>query len=96
MGLMSALLPDSMQRMNAAKNLLALVVNVVGALSYTLFAFHRINWAAAGLIAVGSLAGGMLGAYYGRRMPPSALRAVIVAIGFIGLYQLVTVAGVTD
>ncbi|WP_155726262.1 TSUP family transporter, partial [Mycobacterium avium] len=30
-GLMGALLPESVQRMNAAKNLLALVVNVVAA-----------------------------------------------------------------
>ena len=40
-GVMGALLPESLQRMNAAKNLLALVVNVVAALSYTLVAFGR-------------------------------------------------------
>ena len=62
MGAMGALLPESMQRMNAAKNLLALVVNVVAALAYTLVAFDRIAWAAAGLIAIGSLLGGFLGA----------------------------------
>ena len=48
-GLMGALLPESVQRMNAAKNLLALVVNVVAALAYTLVAFDRISWPAAGL-----------------------------------------------
>lgn len=93
MGVMGALLPESMQRMNAAKNLLALVVNVVGALAYTLVACHRISWAAAGLITVGTLVGGLLGAYYGRRLSPNALRAVIVVIGLIGLYRLLTVAG---
>ena len=91
MGVMGALLPDDMQRMNAAKNLLALVVNIVAALSYTIVAFDRISWPAAGLIAAGSLIGGFLGAHYGRRLPPTALRATIVIVGLIGLYRLVTV-----
>src|SRR6201993_3718177 len=34
MGVMGALLPEDMQRMNAAKNVLALIVNVVAAVSY--------------------------------------------------------------
>ena len=41
---MGALLPESMQRMNAAKNLLSLVVNIVAAVAYTLVAFDRISW----------------------------------------------------
>jgi uncharacterized membrane protein YfcA len=91
MGLMGALLPEDMQRMNAAKNLLALVVNVVAALAYTLVAFDRISWLAAGLIAAGSLFGGWVGAHYGRRLSPTALRAMIVVAGLIGLYRLVTI-----
>lgn len=87
-GMMGALLPESMQRMNAAKNLLSLVVNIVAASAYTLVAFDRISWAAAGLIAVGSLIGGWLGARYGRRLSPGALRAIIVVVGLIGLYRL--------
>ncbi len=87
-GAMGALLPESVQRMNAAKNLLALLVNVVAALAYTLVAFHRISWEAAGLIAFGSLLGGWLGAHYGRRLSPNALRAAIVVVGLIGLYRL--------
>jgi uncharacterized membrane protein YfcA len=51
---MSALLPEDMQRMNAAKNLLSLLVNIVAAVAYTVVAFDRISWEAAGLIAVGS------------------------------------------
>lgn len=90
-GVMGVLLPESMQRMNAAKNLLVLVVNVVAATAYTVTAFDRINWPAAGLIALGSLLGGYLGAHYGRRLSPNALRAVILVVGLIGLYRLVTV-----
>jgi uncharacterized membrane protein YfcA len=90
-GVMGALLPESMQRMNAAKNLLSLLVNLVAAAAYTLVAFDRISWEAAGLIAIGSLLGGFLGAHYGRRLSPNALRVVIVVVGLIGLYRLLTV-----
>lgn len=90
-GAMGALLPESMQRMNAAKNLTTLLVNVVAALAYTLAAFHRVSWPAAGLIAVGSLIGGWVGAHYGRRLSPNTLRAAIVVVGLIGLYRLLTV-----
>ena len=34
-GVMGAMLPESMQRMNAAKNLLSLLVNIVAAVAYT-------------------------------------------------------------
>ncbi|MCB0934002.1 MAG: sulfite exporter TauE/SafE family protein [Mycobacterium sp.] len=90
-GVMGALLPEDMQRMNAAKNLLSLLVNVVAAVAYTVVAFNRISWPVAGLIAAGSLVGGWLGAHYGRRLSPGALRAVIVVVGLIGLYRLLHV-----
>lgn len=90
-GVMGALLPEDVQRMNAAKNLLSLLVNIVAAVSYTLVAFDRISWPAAGLIAIGSLVGGWLGGHYGRRLSPAALRAAIVVVGLIGLYRLLTV-----
>jgi uncharacterized membrane protein YfcA len=91
MGVMGALLPEDMQRMNAAKNLLSLIVNVVAAVAYILVAFDRISWPAAGLIALGSLVGGYLGARYGRKLSPNALRAFIIVVGLIGLYRLVTI-----
>lgn len=88
---MGALLPEDMQRMNGAKNLLSLLVNIVAAVAYTLVAFDRVSWTAAGLIAFGSLIGGWLGAHYGRRLSPAVLRGVIVVVGLIGLYRLLAV-----
>ena len=35
--------------------------------------------------------GGFLGAHYGPRLSPGALRGVIVVVGLIGLYRLLTV-----
>ena len=90
-GAMGVLLPESVQRMNATKNLTTLLVNIVAALAYTLVAFDRIDWPAAGLIAVGSLIGGWLGARYGRRLSSNALRGMIVVVGLIGVYRLLRV-----
>jgi uncharacterized membrane protein YfcA len=90
-GVMGALLSESVQRMNAAKNLLALLVNIVAVLAYMVVAFDRISWQVAGLIAVGSVIGGWLGARYGRRLSPNALRGTIVVVGLIGVYRLLAV-----
>ena len=88
---MGALLPETMQRMNGAKNLLTLVVNLVAATAYTLVAFDRIAWGAVGLIAAGSLIGGFVGSHYGRRLSPVALRGCIVVLGIIALWRLLAV-----
>ena len=88
LGLMGALLPEDLQRMNAAKNLMSLLINIVAAAGYIVVAFHRIDWLVAGLIAIGSVVGGWLGARYGRRLSPTTLRVFIVVVGLIGLLRL--------
>jgi uncharacterized membrane protein YfcA len=42
------------------------------------------------VIAVGSTIGGQIGATFGRRLDPRALRALIVCVGSIALVRLVT------
>jgi hypothetical protein len=42
----------------------------------------------AGLIAAGSIIGGVVGARYGRRLSPNALRALIVVIGVVAIVRL--------
>jgi uncharacterized membrane protein YfcA len=89
-GIMGALVHNSLQELNAAKNLLTLLVNTVSAATYTIVAIDRINWTAAGLIAVGSLMGGFIGAGVGRRLPPMVLRTVIVALGCYAIWRILS------
>ena len=79
---------DSMQRHTATKNVLALIVNAVAALIF--IAVADIDWTVAGLIALGSVVGGQIGATVGRRLPPVLLRAVIAAVGVVALVVLLT------
>ena len=79
---------DSLQRHNATKNVLSLLVNSVAAVVF--IAVADIDWAVAGLIAAGSVVGGQLGAHVGRLLPPAALRAVIVVVGVTALVVLLT------
>jgi uncharacterized membrane protein YfcA len=78
---------DELQRINALKVVLAGLVNLVAGVIFV-FAAH-VSWAPAGLIAVGSVLGGVLGARYGRRLPPVALRMIIVAVGIVAIVRLV-------
>ncbi|MFC6285184.1 sulfite exporter TauE/SafE family protein [Nocardioides sp. GCM10027113] len=77
---------DDLQRHNATKNVLALLVNTVSALVFVLVA--DVDWAAAGLIALGSVVGGQIGAGVGRRLPAVVLRGVIVVVGVVALVNL--------
>jgi uncharacterized membrane protein YfcA len=77
----------NLQRMNALKNVLATGVNTVAAILFIIVA--DVDWPAAGLIAVGSTIGGFVGARYGRKLPPIALRCLIVVIGIIAIVTLV-------
>jgi hypothetical protein len=86
MGILGLLLNESLQRQNALKNVLAGLTNAVAAVVFV--AYAHIDWAAAGLIAAGSVVGGTLGAKVGRRLPPKVLRALIVAVGLVAIIKL--------
>ncbi|PXY31898.1 sulfite exporter TauE/SafE family protein [Prauserella muralis] len=87
MAFMGMLLDEPIQRLNGIKNVLAAVVNVVAGTVYAFVA--PISWPVVGLLAGGSIVGGALGAVIGRRLPPTALRMVIVVIGLAAIVQLV-------
>ncbi|MEP6598053.1 MAG: sulfite exporter TauE/SafE family protein [Actinomycetota bacterium] len=85
-GILGMLLAESLQRINALKNVLAGVANGIAALVFA--PTPHLNWAVAGLIAAGSMAGAVIGARVGRRLPPNVLRAVIVIVGLVALGKL--------
>jgi uncharacterized membrane protein YfcA len=81
-------LPEDMQRLNAMKNVLAGLVNAVAAVVFIFAA--SVAWLPALLIAIGSAAGGQIGARVGRRLSPALLRGVIVVVGVAAIVQLLT------
>jgi uncharacterized membrane protein YfcA len=85
-GLLGIAFTDTLQRLNAAKNVLAALVNGVAAVIF--IAVSHVAWGAAGLIAAGSILGGQIGARVGRKLPPVALRALIVCVGIAALVKL--------
>lgn len=86
LGILGVALPQDLHRTNALKNVLAGLVNGVAAAYFLIAA--QIAWAPAGLIAGGSIVGGQLGARYGRRLSPRALRALIVLVGTSAIVRL--------
>ncbi|MFF3440795.1 sulfite exporter TauE/SafE family protein [Streptosporangium sp. NPDC002721] len=86
-GLMGTLLDDGLQRLNAAKNVLALLVNAAAALLF--IAIAEVDWLAALMVALGAAIGGFFGAKIGRRLPAPVLRWLIVCIGIVAIVKLV-------
>ena len=85
--LLGLALAESLQRINAIKNVLAMLVNLVAGVVFAIDG--RVDWRVAGLIAVGAIVGGQIGAHVGQRMPPAVLRGVIVAVGLAAIVKLV-------
>lgn len=85
-GLLGTFLDEPLQRVNGLKNGLTGVVNGVAAVVF--IAVSHVNWLLAALIAVGSTIGGLLGARYGRRLPPIALRVLVVLVGLVAVAKL--------
>jgi uncharacterized membrane protein YfcA len=83
---MGVLLDESLQRINGLKNVLAAMVNGIAALFFVVIA--HMDWVAVALVAAGATIGGLIGARVGRRLPPMALRGLIVAVGIAAIVQL--------
>ncbi|MEU1824055.1 sulfite exporter TauE/SafE family protein [Streptomyces abikoensis] len=86
LSLMGLLLHDDLQRVNALKNTIGVVVNGVAALFFVFVA--DVDWTAVLLIAAGSTIGGLIGAKVGRRLSPTVLRGVIVVVGAVAIAQM--------
>ncbi|HYZ57684.1 MAG TPA: sulfite exporter TauE/SafE family protein [Streptosporangiaceae bacterium] len=85
-GLLGIFLDEPLQRINGLKNVLTGIVNGMAAILF--IALTHVDWGLAGLIAAGSVIGGLIGARIGRRLPPMALRMIVVIIGLISVVKL--------
>jgi uncharacterized protein len=83
MAVMGIGIPETLQRLNAVKNVLALLVNAIAGVLFVLVA--EVDWKVVALIGGGSIIGGQIGATVGRRLPDGVLRVVIVIVGVTAL-----------
>ncbi len=82
LALLASFVADSLQRLNASKVVLSFVANIIAAVGFAIFG--PVHWLDALVLAGGAVVGGVLGAAVGRRIPPTALRYGVAAVG-IGL-----------
>ena len=79
--LLAIFIEDSLQRLNAIKNVLAGLANAVAGVIFAISG--HVSWVAAGLLAVGSAVGGQVGGRLGRRLPGPVLRVAVVVVGTV-------------
>jgi uncharacterized membrane protein YfcA len=72
-------LKDELQRLNALKGLLSLVIGLVAATYFALFG--PVQWGDAAIMAATSLVGGQVGVVLARRLDDTVLRWLVVAFG---------------
>ena len=95
LGVMGIGLVETLPRINAVKNVLALIVNGVAGVLFVIISIvpggqpdARIDWGAALTIAVGSVLGAQVGGRVGRKLPPMIYRVIIVAVGVVAIISL--------
>ena len=76
---LAVVVPDDIQRRNALKNVLAVLIN--GTASVYFIAAGLVNARAAALMMGGAVAGGLVGGRLARRASARVVRALVVAIG---------------
>lgn len=79
LGVLGVLVKDGLQRLNALKGLLSLIVNAVGV---AVFVFSgRVEWPVAIVLGVAAWVGGLLGVRLARVLPAKVLRIAVVLLG---------------
>jgi uncharacterized protein len=79
LAVMGIVLDDSLVELNALKSALALVINLTAAVFFVFSG--KVEWAAAGVMAVTSLAGGAAGGRVATKLKPNVLRIAVIIFG---------------
>ncbi len=87
LALLGLFIRDDLQRINALKGVLSLIINVVAAVYFAFFG--PVSWIAALVMVPMSAVGGLIGVALARRLQPVVLRSVVVIFGIVfALHQL--------
>ena len=86
LAILGIFLPDDLQKLNALKGLLAVIVNGIAMIIFAIFG--PVVWSAALLMAAASWAGGYLGVRVARKFDPRVLRSVVLIAGFAAAFKL--------
>ncbi|MDQ2868972.1 MAG: sulfite exporter TauE/SafE family protein [Verrucomicrobiota bacterium] len=70
---------SDIHEMNVVKGVLGFVINVMAAVYFALR--HLVHWPEAGVVALGGITGGFLGAHFAQRVPQRVVRWAITTIG---------------
>jgi uncharacterized protein len=81
LAILGLVLDDSLTRLNALKQSLSFIINIAAAIFF-LFS-GKVVWTAAAVMAVGALAGGVLGGRVASRIKPIVLRWIVIAVGLV-------------
>jgi uncharacterized membrane protein YfcA len=81
MAALGTMYDTDLQRSNAVKNIVGGLSNVMAAAVFAIAGV--VMWAPALALAVGAIAGGLIGAPFARRLPEPVLRGLIVAVGLV-------------
>ncbi len=79
-------LTNSLQRLNALKGVISMVVNGVAAICFAIAA--PVAWPAVAAMAPAAFLGGFAGAALARRVPPTPLRIIVVVLGIVVAVRL--------
>jgi hypothetical protein len=80
-------LDEGLQVINGLKNVAVLSANLAAAVVFVFWA--PLDWSVVGLVALGSVFGGWIGAHVGRRLPPLLFRVLVVGSGYaVGVHLL--------
>jgi uncharacterized membrane protein YfcA len=78
---LALVLDETLNRINAVKNVLTVTVGAVTLLTFALFG--PVDWSAVLILAPATVVGGYTGAILARRLPGRLLKALIVTFGTV-------------
>lgn len=81
LALLAVFVQEDLQRLNALKGVLSLLVSIAAAVLLGLFG--PVDWAACAIVAAASLVGGRLGVVVAQRLPAQTLRYTVASYGTV-------------